>query len=113
MRQIVTMISGARIGTYGGYGMAFELVEFCEPAPQPGEAFAGTSETVIETFDVESDAIEKGRSSWKQARLNDSPDVMWWIVRVPGETLCRWIADRASNEEQILDLTTNSLIPVK
>lgn len=92
--------------------MAFELVEFCEPSPQPGEAFAGTSETIIETFEVEADAITMGRATWKQARLTASPDVMWWIVRVPGESLARWIADKGSVDERILDLRTNELIVI-
>ncbi len=92
--------------------MAFELVEFCEPSPQPGEPFAGTSETVIETYDAETDAIEVGRSTWKQARLEGSPDVMWWIVRVPGESLARWIADKGSEDERILDLRTNEFVVV-
>ena len=46
-------------------------------------------------------------------READTADVMWWIVRVPGESLARWVADRASDEEQVLDLTTNELIVVK
>ena len=93
--------------------MAFELIEFCEPAPKPGEPFAGTKETVIGTYDVEQDAISEGRRRWIAAREANTPDVMWWIVRHPGETLARWVADRASSEEQILDLTTNQLVVVK
>jgi hypothetical protein len=93
--------------------MAFEVVEFCEPTPEPGVPFAGTQQQVIGTFDVESDAIEFGRDAWRAIRSGDTTDVMWWIVRVPGETLCRWIADRAHAEEQILDLTTNNLVPVR
>ncbi len=93
--------------------MAFEVVEFREPTPEPGRPFQGTQERVVGTFDLETDAIREGRNAWNAARTSETRDVMWWIVRVPGETLCRWIADRASDEEQILDLTTNSLIPVK
>jgi len=92
--------------------MAFELVEFREPSPQPGETFAGTSQTIIEMFDVETDAIEMGRNVWRKAQLTDSPDVMWWIVRVPGESLARWIADKGSEDERILDLRTNELVRV-
>ncbi len=93
--------------------MAFEVIEFCEPTPEPGRPFQGTQESVLGTFDVESDAIERGRAAWNAARASETRDVMWWIVRVPGETLCRWIADRGNAEEQILDLTTNCLVPVK
>ncbi len=93
--------------------MAFEVIEFCEPTPEPGRPFAGTTERVLGTFDQESDAIAFGRSSWESSRSTDTTDVMWWIVRVPGETLCRWIADRGNAEEQILDLTTNKLVPLR
>lgn len=93
--------------------MAFEVVEYCEPTPEPGHPFRGTQESVIGTCESEIDAIDLGRSSWKSARESDASDVMWWIVRGPGETLCRWVADRGNAEEQILDLTTNSLVPVK
>ncbi len=90
--------------------MAFELVEFCEPAPVPGKPFPGTLETVVATYDEEADAIAHGRRLWQQARSEDNTDVMWWIVRVPGETLARWIVDKSSDVEQILDLTTNELV---
>ena len=93
--------------------MAYELVEFCEPAPAEGERFPGTSQTVLGTFEAEAEAVELGRQRWRAARATDTRDVMWWIVRVPGETLARWIADRSSDEEQILDLTTNELVPLR
>ena len=93
--------------------MAFEVIEFCEPTPEPGRPFAGTTERVLGTFDMESDAIVFGRASWESSRSSDTTDVMWWIVRVPDETLCRWIADRGNAEEQILDLTTNKLVPLR
>jgi len=92
--------------------MAFELAEFCEPAPEPGKPFAGTSETVVATHDAEAEAIAHGRRLWQDARVSPTSDVMWWIVRVPGESLARWIADKGSDVEQILDLTTNELVPV-
>jgi hypothetical protein len=91
--------------------MAFEVIEFREPTPEPGEQFEGTQHSVVGTFDVEADAIDCGRTAWQSSRSSDTNDVMWWIVRVPGETLCRWIADRSSSDEQILDLTTNNLVP--
>jgi len=93
--------------------VAFELVEFCEPAPKPGEPFAGTHETIVGTYLGEQEAIAEGRARWQAAREADTPDVMWWIVRHPGETLARWVADRASEQEHILDLTTNRLVVVQ
>ncbi len=101
------------VGLVEGDGMAFELVEFCEPAPEPGRPFAGTRETLVGTYDDEAQAIAHGRRVWREAREVRSTDVMWWVVRVPGESLARWIADKASDVEQILDLTTNELIPVQ
>jgi len=93
--------------------MAFEVIEYREPTPEPGRPFEGTLERVLGTFEIEADAISKGREAWRSARASETSDVMWWIVRVPGESLCRWIADRGNDQEQILDLTTNSLVPVR
>ena len=93
--------------------MSFEVVEFREPTPDPGHPFAGTQQRIIGTFDSEADAIKHGRHAWVAGRAMDTSDVMWWIVRVPDETLCRWIADRGNAAEQILDLTTNTLVPIK
>lgn len=92
--------------------MSFELVEFCEPASVPGKPFAGTSETVLGTYESEADAVRHGRSVWRQRRTAGTHDVMWWIVRVPGETLAHWIADASSDVEQIVDLNTHELISV-
>lgn len=93
--------------------MAFEVVEFRESSPQPGRPFKGSEQNVLGMFNSESEAIEQGRSAWRAGKESDTTDVMWWIVRGPGETLCRWIADRGSDDEQILDLTTNSVIPLR
>ena len=48
--------------------MAFEVVEFREPTPEPGTPFAGTQQRVIGTFEVEIHAIERGREAWELAR---------------------------------------------
>ena len=90
--------------------MAFELVSFVEPAPAPGEPFKGTIETQMGVFDTEAEAVREGREAWTSARENPSADVRWWIVRVPGEQLARWLADAASPNEQVLDLSTNTLV---
>ncbi len=91
----------------------YELVEFVEPAFHEGGIFQGTRERVLGLFDVESDAIEAGREAWTTFRRSGSADVAWWIVRVPGEPLARWIADGSSPVERVLDLTTNELIDVR
>jgi hypothetical protein len=88
----------------------FELVEFREPVGAPlGDA---PIETVLGTFDEESDAIIAGRDAWKAHRATASRDVVWWLVRLPGESLARWIADSASPTERMLDLTTNRLVEI-
>ena len=91
----------------------YELVDFVEPAFGEGGSFAGTRERVLGVFDVEAAAIEAGRAAWKAFRASGSPDVAWWIVRVPREALARWIADAGSPVERVLDLRTNELIEVR
>jgi hypothetical protein len=91
----------------------YELVEFIEPAFHEGGAFTGTHERVVGRFDAESDAVEVGRRAWRSFRESGSSDVAWWIVRVPGETLARWIADSGSPVERVLDLRTKQLIDLK
>lgn len=91
----------------------YELVEFIEPAFHEGGAFTGTHERVVGQFGAESDAVEVGRKAWRSFRESGSNDVAWWIVRVPGETLARWIADSGSPVERVLDLRTKQLIDLK
>jgi hypothetical protein len=91
----------------------YELVEFIEPAFEEGGSFAGTLERVLGVYDIEADAIAAGRSAWSAFRESGSNDVAWWIVRAPGESLARWIADAASSVERVLDLTTNQLVEVR
>ncbi|HSJ70080.1 MAG TPA: hypothetical protein VLA29_00350 [Acidimicrobiia bacterium] len=93
--------------------MAFEVVEYCEPTPEPGMPYPGTSETILGEYERETEAIAAGRARWAEMRASNTRDVMWWIVRVPGETLARWIADRSSAQEQVLDLRTGELVVVK
>jgi hypothetical protein len=88
----------------------FELIEFRESAFEFGKEFTGTHELHLGTFDGEKEAIAAGRAAWAAFRQSGSNDVAWWIVRKPGETLARWIADGASGTEQVLDLTTNRLV---
>lgn len=88
----------------------YELIEFREPALRPGEPFPGTQERNLGTFEDEQEAIAQGRASWNAFRATGSDDVAWWVVRVPGESLARWIADSSAANERVLDLTTNTLV---
>lgn len=93
-------------------GSQFEAMQYVEPAFGPGEAFPGTQETRLGFFNSEDDAIDVAREAWAAHRASDSHDVAWWIVRVPGETMARWIADSRSPVERVLDLRSNQLVEV-
>lgn len=90
----------------------YTATEYREPALEPGMAYQGPIETLIGTYNDESEAIEAGRERWKDYRMSDSRDVAWWIVRKQGEGLARWIAESRSSVERVLDLRTNELIEV-
>lgn len=91
----------------------FEAVEFREPALQPGDRYTGPIETSLGTFEDEADAIGVAREAWKGFLANPTKDVAWWLVRVPGEDLARWIAESRSDVERVLDLTTKQLVAVR
>lgn len=93
-------------------GAQFEAMQFVEPAFGPGESFAGTIETRLGLFDDEDAAIDMARAAWREHRAADTHDVAWWIVRAPGETMARWIADSRSPVERVLDLRSNQLVEV-
>ncbi len=91
----------------------FEAVEFREPALQPGERYSGPVETSLGEFEDETKAIAVARQAWRGFLENPSHDVAWWLVRVPGEDLARWIAESRSDVERMLDLTTRQLVAVR
>jgi hypothetical protein len=93
-------------------GTRFEAMQFVEPAFGPGEKFPGTMETRLGFFTSEDDAIDAAKVAWVAHRASGSHDVAWWIVRVPGESMARWIADAHSPIERVLDLTSKELVEV-
>jgi hypothetical protein len=93
--------------------LVFEAVEFREPALQPGDRYTGPIETSLGKFGVELDAIAAARDAWQGYLANPTKDVAWWLVRVEGEELARWIAESRSDVERVLDLTTNQLVAVR
>jgi hypothetical protein len=91
----------------------FEAIEFREPALQPGERYTGPIETPLGEFEDEAEAIVVARDAWHGFLANPTKDVAWWLVRVPGEDLARWIAESRSDVERVLDLTTQQLVAVR
>ena len=91
----------------------FEAVEFREPALQPGERYTGPIETSLGTFEDETQAIAVAREAWRGYLESPTNDVAWWMVRVPGEDLARWIAESRSDVERVLDLSTRQLVAVR
>jgi len=90
--------------------VVFEAVEYREPALEPGEQYTGAIETSLGKFESEMEAIASGRMAWQGFLESDSKDVAWWLVRVEGEELARWIAESRSEIERVLDLTTKQLV---
>lgn len=88
----------------------FEAIQFVEPELRPGVRYTGPQETLLGRYAVEADAIAVGRTAWEAHRAATPGVVAWWIVRKPGESLARWIADSRNPAERVLDLTTNQLV---
>ena len=87
--------------------MSYEAVENIDPRDRPG---APVEESLLGTFDTEDDAIEAGRAARQRFLDTGRQDYAWWIVRSPGETLARWIADSSSDKEFVLDLRSGELV---
>jgi hypothetical protein len=102
-----------RVGQRRNVMSQYELVEFVEPAFRDGGVFQGTRERVLGVYTAEVVAIDAGRMAWTAFRESGSQDVAWWVVRTPGETLARWIADGGNPVERVLDLRTNRLVELK
>jgi hypothetical protein len=91
-------------------GESFEVVQFIEPDFVPGVPYPGPEETVLGEFNTEADAVECGRKAWISYRERELSQVAWWIVRVPGESLARWIAESRNASERVLDLRTQQFV---
>lgn len=87
--------------------MGFEAVEQIELRSQPGSPI---QEQRLGEFHSEDDAIAAGRVARETFLASGRNDYAWWIVRVPGQTLARWIADSSSDKEFVLDLRTGELV---
>ena len=87
--------------------MAYEAVESVEPKASYG---APVVERVIATKDTEEEAIALARAARDAFIASGSTDYGWWIVREPGMTLARWIADSTSSKEFVLDLRSGELV---
>ena len=89
-----------------------EAVEVREPVLKPGGRYKGPIETSLGIFEDETEAIAVARQAWRGYLESPNNDVAWWMVRVPGEELARWIAESRSDIERVLDLTTKQLVAV-
>ena len=87
--------------------MAYEAVESVEPKASHG---APIVERVISTTATEEEAIDIARAARETFIASGSTDYAWWIVREPGMTLARWIADSTSSKEFVLDLRSGELV---
>lgn len=87
--------------------MAYEAVENIEPRASHGTS---VEERVLGLAATEAEAIELARTAREAFRESGSSDYAWWIVREPGMTLARWIADSSSSKEFVLDLRSGELV---
>jgi hypothetical protein len=87
--------------------MAYEAVESVEPRASHG---APVVERLLGTKATEDEAIELARAARAVFLESGSSDYAWWVVREPGMTLARWIADSTSSKEFVLDLRSGELV---
>lgn len=87
--------------------MAFEAVESMELRGHFGEP---VEERVLGTTATEDEAIEMARTARAAFMESGRHDFAWWVVRQPGMTLARWIADSSSAKEFVLDLRSGELV---
>lgn len=87
--------------------MPYEAVENVDPRDRPG---AAVEERLLGTFPTEDEAIEIARAARDRFAQSGRDDYAWWLVRAPGETLARWIADSGSHKEFVLDLRSGELV---
>ena len=87
--------------------MPYEAVENVEPRDRPG---APPEARVLATCESEDEAISIARVARESFLESGRHDYAWWIVREPGMTLARWIADSTSHKEFVLDLRSGELV---
>lgn len=87
--------------------MPYEAVENIEPRDRPG---APPEARVLGTRNSEDEAIAVAREARESFLQSGRLDYAWWIVREPGMTLARWIADSTSEKEFVLDLRSGELV---
>jgi hypothetical protein len=90
----------------------FEVVQFVEPVFRPGQPYSGPDEEVLGVFPTEAEAVDVARGAWTSFREDHPYQVAWWVVRVPGERLARWIADSRLENERVLDLRTQEYVEI-
>jgi len=91
---------------------SFEAMQYIEPDPMDAINGLQTEEACLGTFAREDEAVAVARAAWKAFQASGRDNVAWWLVRVPGESLARWIADSGSRTERVVDLRSGKLIDV-
>jgi hypothetical protein len=91
----------------------FEAVEFVEEEVAPGRPAPVPTETVLGTFQDESEAVNRARAAREGFMGANRDGYAWWVVREQGARLANWISDSRSDREFALDLTSGELVEIK
>lgn len=87
--------------------MTYEAVEHFELRDRPGDP---PTLRLLGVSSSEDEAIAIARRAREAFVSSGRTDYAWWVVREPGMTLARWIADSTSDKEFVLDLRSGELV---
>ena len=90
----------------------FEAVEFIEEEVAPGRPAPVPTESVLGTFQEETQAVDRARAAREGFMSAQREGYAWWIVREQGARLANWISDSRSDREFALDLTSGELVEI-
>lgn len=94
---------------FGGI-IVFEVMQFTDLKHPPGQPII---EERLGAYESERDAVEVARVAMQNYLAAEGEDYVWWIVRIEGSTLARWIADSRDQQEFVLDLRSGQLVPLE
>lgn len=90
----------------------YEAVEFIEEEVAPGRPAPVPTESVLGTFQEETQAVDRARAARDGFMGAQREGYAWWIVREQGARLANWISDSRSDREFALDLTSGELVEI-